>query len=235
MANRQLSGYVETEDGDPVEGAIVEAVPHSTGMTRIRETTDANGYYEFNESQFKLGVYEYQIVCRTNEEGVRAKETYPFIEAEQSNELDMEYISEDWTLLTPTPPHVYNGGTHLNIETRLESNEHSDHNALVFDQYGAHNNQNWWYASNDYYIADMDYMYFSTKFDAGGSEHQFRILLDGEIIFAADSQNYGNHDWTDRTHPVRKYNGMVEMQIGHYVTSGSYRDLTSWLTNVKFE
>lgn len=234
MPGTGISGYVRTEDGSPVGGAVIDAIPQESSEQMLRTTTDSDGYYEFDEYALHTGIYEYHVVCRTDVEGERAKESYPYIRVR--GKYDKEYISQDWSLFTPEPPHDYEieSGS---LSSSIESTSYSDQDALVHNQNGARGSDQdrYWYTSSSYDATGKSTMLYSTEFTADYRYDQFKIMIEDETVFEADSDVVGSHDWTDRTHDISEYDGYVELKIGHSVSGGNNRSPTSRITNVKFE
>lgn len=82
-ADNFISGTVTDPDGNAVQGAVVDAVPHDSSLDVLRTTTDANGDYSFTESDLYTGDELYHVICRngTQSSPEQATPNYPFVEA----------------------------------------------------------------------------------------------------------------------------------------------------------
>lgn len=230
MADAQISGEVIDEqkgDPTPVEGATVLAIPHDDSLAIVRTGTDSNGAFQFTEDVLHPEENKYHIVCRAG------SRSFPIRGAIEYTHVSAVGI-DTWKSFTPTPPHSYSmGGGYL--ESSIQSNSYSNNDALVHEQDGYNDGTSWKYTSREYNLSAYSTMNFATEVSTDGRYDQFQIKIDGTVVFEVDSNTIGGHSWTDRSVDISGYGGTHELAIGHDVSGGRYRAVTSKITDLGFE
>lgn len=230
MADNYISGEVIDEQDDkssPVPDIDVIAVPHDEALVPIVEVTDQNGQFTFDEADLHAGDNKYHVTCRGG------TISFPKRAAKDFTHILATGVTS-WESFSPAPPHSYSmGGGYL--ESSIQSTNYSENDALVHEQDGYNDGTSWKYTAKSYNFSSYSTMTFSTEFSADGPYDQFEIVIGPDIVFSCDSGTIGSHSWTDRSVDVSGYNDVYELQIGHDVSGGAYRAVTSKIVDLSFQ
>lgn len=78
-------------------------------------------------------------------------------------------------------------------------------------------------------------MKFVSYVNTDGPYDQFIIEIGDDRVFSVASDIVGGHDWTQREIDVSEYSGEFELSIGHSISGGRTREVTSRVTDFFFE
>ena len=149
-----------------------------------------------------------------------------------STYINVDSVYLNLSTVSPTPPHSYNMAEGY-LESSLVSTSYSSSKALKHEQDGrksssAHKHKG---ATVTVDLSGVDTMYYSTKFNQDGQYDALRVALDGnELLYSTST-----HGWTKRTHDVSGYSGETTLWVGHKVSKGQLRQITSYVADIYFE
>lgn len=137
----------------------------------------------------------------------------------------------DWSNFEPTPPYTYS--VRGSFESNLISTNYSSRTALEHIQDSDEKNDVTTSRTVDLTYATK--MKFVSYVNTDGPYDQFIIEIGDDRVFSVASDIVGGHDWTQREIDVSEYSGEFKLSIGHSISGGRTREVTSRVTDFFFE
>lgn len=138
----------------------------------------------------------------------------------------------DWSNFKPKPPHTYS--VRGSFESNLISTNYSSRTALEHVQDSDEHNKVTTSRTVDLTYATK--MKFVSEVNTDGPYDQFIIEIGNDRVFSvASDTTIKGHNWTERQIDVSGYNGEFELSIGHDISGGRTREVTSRVTDFFFE